>query len=341
MTRPAYRLLLDGTDITTRLQGRLIRLTLADNRGFETDQLDIELDDGDDGLALPRRGATVALHLGWAGQALEDKGTYIVDEIEHSGAPDRLTIHARSADLRTGITTKRQRSFHGHTVGDIVRSVAAANDLTPAIGAALASIALEHIDQTDESDANLLTRIALDLDAITTVKAGRLLFVKAGQATTASGKPLDTVTLTRASGDNHRYHVADRAGYTAVRAHYHDKASATQKSVLVGNETIDEDEENPNEPTAANTKTLRHIYASAANATRAAKAEWQRIQRGVATFQLTLATGRPDLFPEIPVKVSGWKPEIDAADWLITRATHTLDDSGLITALEMEYKPEE
>ena len=52
-------------NINTLIQGRLISLTLTDNRGFEADQLDIELDDSDRQLALPRRGETLSLHLGW------------------------------------------------------------------------------------------------------------------------------------------------------------------------------------------------------------------------------------------------------------------------------------
>ena len=44
---PAFKIILNGKDITTRLESRLISLTLTDNRGFEADQLDIELDDAD------------------------------------------------------------------------------------------------------------------------------------------------------------------------------------------------------------------------------------------------------------------------------------------------------
>ena len=83
----------------------------------------------------------------------------------------------------------------------------------------------------------------------------------------------------------------------------------------------------------------RATSGACTNALRAARAELQRIQRGLATF--TLATGRPDLFPEIPVTVQGFKPEIDATHWLITLATHRLDSSGLITTLDMELKIDE
>lgn len=339
MPAPAFRILLDGDNITRRVSDRLISLTLTDERGFEADTLQLEIDDADDGLALPPRGAKISVAIGWANEALEDKGTYLVDEVEHVGAPDRISIRARSADLRTGLTTKRQRSWHGQSLGNIVRSIAAAHSLTPSITAALAATVIDHIDQSDESDINLLTRLAGQLDAIAAVKADRLLFITAGTATTASGQPLPATTITRASGDDHRYSIADRAGYTAVKANYHDAKAAEQKHILVGNETIDSDDATPNEPSAGNTKTLRHIYASKANAERAAKAEWTRIQRGVAEFSINLATGRADLFPELPITVSGFKPEIDQAQWIATRVTHKLTDAGYTTGLDLEYKP--
>ncbi len=56
---------MDGADITQKLEKRLLSLTLTDNRGFEADQLDIELDDADGQLQLPRRGVVLSLELGW------------------------------------------------------------------------------------------------------------------------------------------------------------------------------------------------------------------------------------------------------------------------------------
>ena len=222
--------------------------------------------------------------------------------------------------------------------GKAVRTIATRNHLTPIIPQDLATTPTAHIDQTAESDANLLTRLAQEYGAIATVKAGRLLFIPPGQATTASGQPIPPVTLTRHTGDQHRYTVADRGAYTAVRANYHDVRLAQRSFVLVGtDEEIDSTElETPNQPTAPGTKELRHTYATRTNALRAARAELQRIQRGIATFSLTLAHGRPDLFPEVPVTVQGFKAEIDATAWLITRATHRLEQNGYLTVLEMQ-----
>ncbi|UGA39247.1 hypothetical protein JOS77_06675 [Chromobacterium haemolyticum] len=121
--RPVCRILLGGKDITHNITPRLISLALTDNRGFEADQLDIVLDDSDGKLDIPERGVTVKLALGWADGPLVDKSSYIVDEVEHTGAPDTLTLRARATDLRAGIATKREKSWHKTTVGAIVQAI--------------------------------------------------------------------------------------------------------------------------------------------------------------------------------------------------------------------------
>ena len=60
----------------------------------------------------------------------------------------------------------------------------------------------------------------------------------------------------------------------------------------------------------------------------AAKSAFDKLKRGVATFSLNLAFGEPDLMPEKPIELSGFKAEIDATNWLITKVTHNLSDSG-------------
>ncbi|MEN3802094.1 hypothetical protein ABDZ32_16085 [Aeromonas veronii] len=87
-----------------------------------------------------------------------------------------------------------------------------------------------------------------------------------------------------------------------------------------------------------NVKELRHVYASQSNAMRAARAEWEKLQRGVAEFQITLAKGRPELYPEQPTTVRGFKPQIDEADWLLTQVVHDLTDQGYTNRLQLEVK---
>ncbi|MDO9571165.1 MAG: contractile injection system protein, VgrG/Pvc8 family [Hydrogenophaga sp.] len=321
-TTPAYRLVVDGKDITPTVRALLVGLSLTEARGDDADTLDLSLSDHDGALALPPKGAIITLALGWLGQALVDKGTFKVDEVEHGGAPDVLTIRARAADLSAQLRNRRDQSWHAKTLGDIVNTIAQRNSLTPRVAPALASRAIAHIDQTNESDIAFLTRLAQRFDAVATVKAGCLLCLPKGSNTTASGKTLPTITLTRASGDRHSYKTADRDSYTGVVAYWHDGAQANRKSEAVG--------------TRVNAKTLKDTYANAADAQQAAQAAWQRIQRGLATMTLMLAQANPALVPETPARVSGFKREIDGTDWCVVRVSSHLDESGYTQGVEME-----
>lgn len=348
---PDYTLIVNNKNITTDIKARLISLTLNDNRGFDADQLDIELDDADGKLELPPRGASIRMTLGWTGESLVDKGSFTVDEIEHNGAPDVLTIRARSADFRDTLNIKRNASYHKVTVGDIVNTIASRHTLTSGISASMASIPIPHMDQTNESDANLLTRLAKQEGAIATIKAGKLLFIEPGKALSASGKPLGTVTITRQDGDNHQFVIADRDAYTGVKAHWLDTLQGKKKTVAVHRVRKPRKtttKKNPEQPEGdylagsdGNVLVMRHTYAYESTAERAAKAMWERLQRGVATFSLTLAKARPSLFPELPVNVQGFKKQIDDTQWLLVKVTHQLSNSGYTQDLELEVRAED
>ncbi len=319
---PTYRLSVDGRDITPTVEARLVSLRLEEKRGDDADQLDLTLSDADGKLAIPRQGATIEVALGWEGQQLVDKGTFKVDEVEHSGAPDQVTIRARSADLANTLRTKRDQSWHQITLGQILRTIATRNGLSTRIHASLANVALAHIDQTNESDLNFLTRLAKRYDAVATAKKGHLLFLPINGTTNSKGQSLPGITITRQDGDSHRYHQSDQDSYTGVRAYWHDGKKANRTGVVVG--------------TKVHAKTLSETYGSEADAMAAAKAEWQRLKRGAANFSLTLAIGNPLLVPQTPVTVRGFKDQIDGTGWLVVHTTHSLEDGGFTTQAEME-----
>ena len=62
------------------------------------------------------------------------------------------------------------------------------------------------------------------------IDKGKLHTWQTSRANSSCGKPL----WTRAAGDQHRYHTADRHSYSGVRAYWHDKNQAEKRSVLVG-----------------------------------------------------------------------------------------------------------
>ena len=319
---PDYRLVVAGQDITARVNPRLISLTLTEGREGAADALELRLSDHDGQLAMPAKGATIKLQLGWQGRALLDKGIFKVDEVEHSGAPDELHITARSADVTREARQRTDKSWHDTTLGAIVGDVAQRMGVAPRIDAELAARQVEHADQTNESDVHFLSRMARQHDAVATVKQGKLLFLPINGTTTSAGQALAAVHITRASGDRHRYHSSERDAYTAVRAYWSDNGKARRKGAVAGS--------------GKNEKRLKDTYGTEADALAAARAELQRVERGMATFELDLALGRPEVIPQTPVTVEGFKPQIDGTDWLVKTATHTLGDSGLTTRLEME-----
>ncbi|WP_425475167.1 phage late control D family protein [Brenneria uluponensis] len=350
--RPAFMLRIGDKQIT-ELDDRIMSLSLTDNRGFEADTLEMTLDDADGKIALPERGAKISVALGWENEALISKGWFTVDEISHRGPPDQLTISARSADFRDSFNVKREYSWHNVTVEYVVSAIASRYGLNAGVSASLATLELDHADQTNESDISFLTRMAEMVGAIATVKNGLLLFIVPGQSVSQSGKPLPAITITRSSGDSHSFRVADRDAYTGVSAYWLDlnfgktkqtkikrkrKTSTTTKAKAPASSSK---EGNYLTGTEGNVYVMRQTFKTERTAKRAAAAKWAKLQRGAAEFSITLARGRADLYPELHAIMSGFKSVIDQADWIITRCVHEIGGNGFTTALEFEVKIKE
>ncbi len=357
-------------DISQLISDRLINLTLTDSRGFEADQLDLTLDDSDGLLDLPPRAAILSLGFGWKSESIVYKGEYTVDEVEHSGSPDIVTIRARSADMRCSLLEHKERSFHKKTIKQIVEQIASENKLTPMVSKSFANQKIEHIDQSGESSINLLSRMAKEYDAIATVKNGNLLFIEAGQGKTASGQNLPEIYITRNQGDQHRYSIAECENYKAVKAYYHDTNTGKRGEVYFDENSKIEKYRKRNKTyktktgkirggklskktstrivqtkpaitDSDNIKTIRHTYKTKGAAKNAVIREFKKLGRGTAIFSLSLAQGNPELMPELPVKVVGFKKEIDVNKWIIRQVTHNISaDSGYTTGIECELKGE-
>jgi len=326
---PDFKVTLDGTDLTDRIRPRLITLRLSERRGGDADQLEITLDDSDGRLAMPREGATLSVQLGWSAGSgvtvgLVDKGRFTVDEVEHSGPPDQITIRARAADFTSAIATRREKSWHDTTLGAIVTEIAGRNRLTPRCAPALASIAVKAMAQTRESDIALLRRLGREHDAVATVKAGALILAPTGAATTATGATIPAITIRRGDGDRHSFRVRKREEASSVSADWHDRKGAKKKTVTVGSGT-------------GEVKRLARTYYSEDAARRATTAEQGRAAREPRSLDLGLALGRLEIYPDRPVMVTGFKSEICAVKWLVADVTHELlPDRGFTTALTLE-----
>ncbi|MDC7683263.1 contractile injection system protein, VgrG/Pvc8 family [Asticcacaulis sp. BYS171W] len=328
----AWQVTLDGVDLTARLAPRLIALTLTEKRGNEADQLDIEINDSDGALTMPKKGAVLTVALGWLqGDGLPlgliDKGKFKVDEVKWKDNPDGFTITARSADFTDEFSVKRERSFVGKTVADIIGTIAVAHGLKPLVHPALAPKIVKALGGRAMSDAARLKALGKTYDAVATVKAGNLLFAPIGNGQSATGKGLPALAFDRRdTSPGQTYEEVAREDYGGVTAVWHDQAKGQQKKVTIGAGT-----------TSKKPKRLGRVYHSEAAATQAAQAEYTRTARAKAKMSFSLALGRPDAFPNRPVTLTGWKTAITAHIWVIVECSHKMDgQGGLTTALQLE-----
>lgn len=325
--RAAWRVMLDGADLTDRYAPRLVSLRLSEKLGEEADELEIGVDDSDGAFQPPRQGATLAVALGWergSGVAvgLVDKGTFTVDEVSWAGPPDKVTITARSADLKGGFRTRRTRTMHDTTIGAVVAQVAADNGLTPRCHPDLADRPVAVFEQHNKSDMQALRDLGRHHDATATVKAGCLIFAPRGASTTASGKALPSVVIDRAQCDAVSWRRASRdKDQNGAEAQYHDPADGRRKTEQAG---------------GTRKKRLKQVYANRQDAQTAAQSETNRLNRASATLEVTLSLGDATIAPGQGVTAIAFRPHIDQQQWRIASTEHTIDAGRFSTRIEME-----
>lgn len=325
--KAACRLVLDnGVDLSSRINPRIIDLTLTEKRGGEADTLDLTIHNHDGQLAPPKVGKVLTLALGWESgddvlPGMVDKGSFRIDEIERSGTPDIITIRARSADLTGDYRTRRTKSWVDTTLGAIIQTIAGENGFSSRITGELAAIPIKAIEQAGKSDMAFVRDLGRRYDAVATVKAGTLIFMPLGSSITPSGKALPTLRLSKVDGWNWSFRHEERTGADGVSAEYHDQDAGQRKTVTTG---------------GTKPKKLKKVYASKADAEKAAKSAADKAKRSAYSFTYDLAFGDPAITPNMPVQLKGWDSEIDGINWLVGEVTTRFGATGLLTSLKLE-----
>ena len=330
---PTYEILAGQADVTATIRDRLLSLTLTDEAGYQADSLEIRLDDRDGKIKLPRRGVTLDVRLGYlppqGGFRKKDKeiglrpmGLFTVDEVEVRGPPATLTVRARSADLREELKGQKTRSWTDTTLREIVAAIAVDHGLDLRMPPPPPTIHLPHLDQSNESDLNLLTRLARRWDYIFKLSGKRLVFVPAGQGLAASGEPVEAVTIRREQVKDYRAVLADRGRYRSVVAYWQDQEAGKRISERAGE----------GEPVFV----LRHTYATPEQARSAARSRLNRLARGHSSVSVTPTNGDPKLRAQSQVTLIGFRSGVDG-EWVAKRVVHKLTSRGYSTSVECEF----
>ena len=219
---PSFRIVVDGSqDVSQAIRERLLSLRVSDEEGYRSDAVEIRLDDRGGTVELPRRGTELTVELGYD-QVPESEqrnglkpgrvpmGRYTVDEVEISGPPATLAIRAKAADMRAAMKQRRTRSWRRVLLGDLIKTIGRQYGLDARVADELAKIILPHVDQTDESDLHLLTRLGERYDAAARPANGRLVFARRGAAMSATSGALTAVRIAREQAADYRVTLADR-----------------------------------------------------------------------------------------------------------------------------------
>ncbi|MEO0678989.1 MAG: contractile injection system protein, VgrG/Pvc8 family, partial [Pseudomonadota bacterium] len=229
-------------------------------------------------------------------------------------------------DLTAELKAPKTREWKDTTVGQLVEAIAAEHDLTPRVAAELASIPIEHLSQTSESDLNLLTRQARRMDAVAKVGGGALLFVRRGAGATASGEALTPIPLGADEVAGWSWRIDDRGTYASAAAFWNDLGGAKRQRVETSAEAPQFE--------------ISETFATEAIARRAAAAKLEELRRGGLRMEVALPVGRPELLAETPVDLSGFKDGIDGR-WIAQTVSHRFEGSdGFRTALTLVPPPE-
>lgn len=315
----AWSVTLDGKDLTDKLAPRLLKLTLTEKRGESADEFQIELEDADGQLALPKEGARLQIKLGWErGTGVEiglvDKGSFKVDDVSWAGDPDTITITGRSADLKDSFRTRKTRIWKDQTLGGVVGKIAGEHGLTARCHADLSGKAVTVAEQHNKSDMQFLRDLGRRYDAVATCKDGSLIFAPIGAKTTATGKTIPTITIRRQDCDRPTYRRSAREnGQDGAEANWHDQDKGTRKKVQNG---------------GAKRRRLKRVYASEGDAKEASAAETKRLKRAEASLSASLPYGIAALAAGARAKAEGFKSEIDAKPWGIASVVHEMDGQG-------------
>lgn len=310
---PAFSVSVGGTG--ARLNDRLLAIEVVDQEGNRSDSCRIEVDDRDGRVSIPSRGANISVQLGYRETGLQDMGSFIVDEVTAAGWPQKLLIMGRSADMTQALKSPRSFSYKNMSLGDIVQQIAGRHGLSGSASGAIGGQQYKHLAQTEESDMNFLTRLAMRHDALFAVKNGQLIFKKRGESMGGSASITHPGNLLE-----YRVTYQDRQSYGSGTAEWWDrgKAARTRESGGGGGGSAE----------SMVTPLAEDGQQQAGDTAGSTGSSHSRMER-IGEFTII---GNPSMRAEMSVSVSGVKGGVDGS-YRVKAVTHQLSNQGYRTTV--------
>lgn len=341
--RPAFTIESGGTDFTHLYEQRDITIEITETSTEHSDSCSVSLSNKDGRIEVPEDGKTLTISLGYVDN-LTVMGEFVVDSATMEGPPDGIRFTGKAAPFTSAtggfkpFQTRKTRSFDHISLGDLVAKIASECGLIPAVSPSLASVTLPHLDQTNESGMNLLTRLARDFQAIMKPKQGHLVFAQRGEATSVTGKAIGGLTIDKSDVSRYSGTFSNRTKFSKVKTRFHDPdrgitlmATTDDTGTTVAEEDPDGDPDTGDDNADYEHP---HDYPDEAMASAAGKSMLDATQRSSNTVSVTIA-GRADVVAEGNVTLTGFPSRMNGA-WCIKTVRHNFGKGGFTTTIEGE-----
>ncbi|MDN8599004.1 contractile injection system protein, VgrG/Pvc8 family [Citrobacter sp. S2-9] len=336
---PNFSISVGDEDITEKVRKGLVNIALTDYGGANKQSDQVVVSVVSESLQVPAHGVTVRIGLGFGTQII-DKGSFVVDGASSGGEPRIVEFTAKAAPMSAErgagtVQSYKTRSWTGQTIGDILGTIATEQGLTARVSEKFAGQVIEQLDQVGESDANLVTRLAARVDAVSKITGGYWTFLPRGVGESASGKPLKQLVVkrseispgwnfvrnSRTGSSGSGSSGGDGTGTFVVK--YHDQSTGEIKELRTG--TGDPVVEAPvTEPSLAAAEELMPGVQGAA-----------KKKQVSMTIPMVATPERVSLTSECKITTSGFGTAEDR-DWTINSLAMTLAEQGFSIRLSLE-----
>lgn len=314
---PKIVVTVNGQPVAGGFYERVISCTVTQKEGVGADTFSIELNDGNPFLAIPPKGASVRIAMGY--DAATSLGDFVVDKVGLNCLPYKMKLSGKSADLRSGKLKERQeRHWDKKKLKDIVGEIANESGLTPAIDSDIGNFPYEWIGQNNESNIHFLKRLEERHNGLFHIKDNMLLFTERGGGKTASGGFMGSFTITpdMIGPNTFTCDVNDRPTHGKVSAHVQDRDKAVKQDIEA---TADE--------RSSSVYHLPDPFATKEEAEKAAESKAKQLKRESSTGSVDIV-GNVSVTAGIPLLFSGVRPGVDGVPFIIDTATHTYSKTG-------------
>jgi hypothetical protein len=321
MSEAAYRIVIDGSDVSSAFNPVLMSLTITDSDGGKADTCGMEFDDSGGQIELPAPGAAIEALLWWVdppagASAGAVQFTGVTDEPKSHGSRSRgrvLSISAKSADLKGKGKHKNSKHKDNSSFGDVAKQWGSAAGYQVSVDSSLASVQRDYWAMANESFLAWGTRIADDLGATFKTAFPKAAFVPLDSGSSTSGAALAGVTAT-AGVNLIEWDVAptlSRGIYqnAKVRWYDHTKAQWNIASESVGDDGAEADL----------TDTFK--AADKGRATTRAKGRAAKTKRKKGEGHSVEIDGDPAAMSQANLTIVGARPGVDG-QYRIKTATH-------------------